>query len=294
MKLVDLNTMEAEFLEAIGYSLFVRKEQYDQWTRALDDCRDTVKRMIFEGYRLRDELVRSVLLRLGLCEDLDRMQRFRYYRENPAQEIHEMAIDEPTFSVNNQDRAHQMCLHNVLHAQDNDANAYGDFSYRPHRQTAPPPPISRNESFFKAFMSFNPPSQNRLSAFGDLGLPSPDDSNRRHSSQRLSLPLLPKPSHTSGNPSMYHPSGYMRQSVDYGQSYSNSTTTCTSAPFPPPGFTESDRLTFRITNPALQPQAPPSYKQDFHPSKFATATTHDADWRFDYHPYRASSSAAAY
>lgn len=66
MKLQDLNTMEAEFLEALGYELFVHRYEFDQWRNALEGCRAHVERMAMEGFQQRDGLVRAVLMRLGL------------------------------------------------------------------------------------------------------------------------------------------------------------------------------------------------------------------------------------
>lgn len=282
--------MEAEFMEIIRYDLFVRMEQFEEWSRALEDCRDAVKRMTFEGYRLRDELVRSVLLQLGLCEGSNKMEIASQYCENPStQDIrNELATKFATLRVNNEDRARQMCLHAIINGQDAATDVYNSFPHRPHRQTAPPPPISRYNSSFNPFMSPKARSRHRLSAFS--GLPSPDASKRRRSSQHLSLPPLPKPSHTSAYPSLYQPPNYLQSPVNFNQAY----TTRKSDILPPPGFTESDRLAVRITEPSLQPRAPPSYKQEFYPSGFATATTHDADWRYEHRPFSSFSSAVPF
>ncbi|ORX56799.1 hypothetical protein DM01DRAFT_1319866 [Hesseltinella vesiculosa] len=43
MNIQDLNIMESEFLEALDYSLFVRDQDYTQWKRSLDSCRQQLR-----------------------------------------------------------------------------------------------------------------------------------------------------------------------------------------------------------------------------------------------------------
>lgn len=45
MKIVDLNIMESEFLEALDYNLFVRQHEFNIWKNLLEECRDRATRM---------------------------------------------------------------------------------------------------------------------------------------------------------------------------------------------------------------------------------------------------------
>lgn len=170
MKLHDLNTMEAEFLEVIGYGLFVRQEEFDQWKHAVEGCRIHVERMSMDGYQYYlDNLIQAVLLSLGLSghqqqpkqqqqqqqqqrhvpppsttfED-DNRRRYKDALEQQERAIWEAALEASRLQVENRQRQHNLYLYAKAHALD----TWGppETPTLPRRQTAPPPPISRQGS----------------------------------------------------------------------------------------------------------------------------------------------------
>ena len=163
MKLHDLNTMEAEFLEVIGYGLFVRQDEFDQWKHAVEGCRIHVERMSMDGYQYYlDNLIQAVLLSLGLCgyqqpkqqqqrhvppsttfED-DSKRRYKDALEQQERAIWEAALEASRLQVENRQRQHNLYLYAKAHALD----TWGppETPTLPRRQTAPPPPISRQGS----------------------------------------------------------------------------------------------------------------------------------------------------
>lgn len=70
MKLRDLNLMEAEFMEALDYSLFVRSQEYNIWKNLIDGCRDRLSHYNNTNPHQRQQLVVSILHTIGL----ERMQ----------------------------------------------------------------------------------------------------------------------------------------------------------------------------------------------------------------------------
>ncbi|KAI7869033.1 cyclin-domain-containing protein [Spinellus fusiger] len=82
MKLQDLNVMEAEFLYALDYNLFVRDTEYSQWKIILDQCRERARMTCFDSYAQREEFIRVTLMSLGLTEDACKQEeRFLYEQE---------------------------------------------------------------------------------------------------------------------------------------------------------------------------------------------------------------------
>ncbi|KAJ8663076.1 hypothetical protein O0I10_001253 [Lichtheimia ornata] len=169
MKLHDLNTMEAEFLEVIGYGLFVCQDEFDQWKHAVEGCRIHVERMSMDGYQYYlDNLIQAVLLSLGLSgqqpkqqqqrhappppqsstttttfED-DNKRRYKDALEQQERAIWEAALEASRLQVENRQRQHNLYLYAKAHALD----TWGppETPTLPRRQTAPPPPISRQGS----------------------------------------------------------------------------------------------------------------------------------------------------
>ncbi|KAI9337086.1 hypothetical protein BD770DRAFT_401374 [Pilaira anomala] len=69
MKVRDLNIMEAEFLEALEYNLFVRKDDYDNWKGLLELCRERSQLSVYDiNSRQRQQLVLLTLQTLGLYQ----------------------------------------------------------------------------------------------------------------------------------------------------------------------------------------------------------------------------------
>ncbi|KAL9560035.1 hypothetical protein MBANPS3_000150 [Mucor bainieri] len=66
MKVHDLNIMEAEFLEALDYNLFVREYDYTVWKHLLEECRDRAQMSYYDGPQQRQQLVLMTLQTLGL------------------------------------------------------------------------------------------------------------------------------------------------------------------------------------------------------------------------------------
>ena len=125
MKLHDLNTMEAEFLEAIGYGLFIKEYEFDQWRRAVDGCRQHVQRMALDG--ADNSLMRDALMRLGLFQDATMLEQQQHA-------VWESAYEASRLQLENSQRQHHLNLY---------AKAHSLVPLRPQRHTAPPPPISR-------------------------------------------------------------------------------------------------------------------------------------------------------
>lgn len=71
MKIHDLNLMEAEFMEALDYSLFVRSQEYNIWKNVIDGCRDRLSHYNNASPHQRQQLVVSILHTIGL----ERMQQ---------------------------------------------------------------------------------------------------------------------------------------------------------------------------------------------------------------------------
>lgn len=67
MKVHDLNIMEAEFLEALDYNLFVREYDYTVWKHLLEECRERAQMSYYDGPQQRQQLVLMTLQTLGLC-----------------------------------------------------------------------------------------------------------------------------------------------------------------------------------------------------------------------------------
>ncbi|KAI9268996.1 hypothetical protein BDA99DRAFT_535081 [Phascolomyces articulosus] len=127
MKLHDLNTMEAEFLEAIGYGLFIREYEFDQWRHAVDGCRAHVQRMTMDHAAVDNTtLMRDVLIRLGLYQET--------FLEQQQQAVWEAAFEASRLQLENNQRQHHLNLY---------AKAHSLVPPRPQRHTAPPPPIGR-------------------------------------------------------------------------------------------------------------------------------------------------------
>ncbi|KAG2237654.1 hypothetical protein BDF21DRAFT_378191 [Thamnidium elegans] len=69
MKVRDLNIMEAEFLEALEYNLFVRKDDYDNWKHLLELCRERSYVSLYDiTSSQRQQLVLLTLQTLGLYQ----------------------------------------------------------------------------------------------------------------------------------------------------------------------------------------------------------------------------------
>ncbi|KAG2220952.1 hypothetical protein INT45_006485 [Circinella minor] len=132
MKLHDLNTMEAEFLEAIGYGLFIREYEFDQWRHSVDGCRAHVQRMAMMVDVDNTALMKDVLIRLGLYQEtlLEQQQQ-----QQQQQHVWEAAFEASRLlQLENNQRQHNLNLY---------AKAHSLVPLRPQRYTAPPPPISR-------------------------------------------------------------------------------------------------------------------------------------------------------
>ncbi|KAI8381152.1 uncharacterized protein BYT42DRAFT_612960 [Radiomyces spectabilis] len=67
MKVNDLNAMEAEFLGALDYNLFVRDTEFFRWRKILEACRERASVMAFEAPLQRQQLIMASLESLGLC-----------------------------------------------------------------------------------------------------------------------------------------------------------------------------------------------------------------------------------
>jgi hypothetical protein len=69
MKVHDLNIMEAEFLEALDYNLFVRQHEYSIWKHLLEECRDRAQISFYDhSPQQRQQLVLMTLQTLGLYQ----------------------------------------------------------------------------------------------------------------------------------------------------------------------------------------------------------------------------------
>ncbi|KAI9485255.1 MAG: cyclin-domain-containing protein [Benjaminiella poitrasii] len=66
MKVHDLNIMEAEFLEALDYKLFVREYEYNTWKRLLEECHERSQMSYYDSPQQRKQLVLLTLQTLGL------------------------------------------------------------------------------------------------------------------------------------------------------------------------------------------------------------------------------------
>lgn len=64
MKVNDLNIMEAEFLEALDYNLFVREHEFGIWKQLLEECKDRIQ--LSSYYDSPQQLVLMTLQTLGL------------------------------------------------------------------------------------------------------------------------------------------------------------------------------------------------------------------------------------
>jgi hypothetical protein len=58
--------MEAEFLEALDYNLFVREHEFGIWKRLLEECRDRAHMSYYDSPRQQQHLVLMTLQTLGL------------------------------------------------------------------------------------------------------------------------------------------------------------------------------------------------------------------------------------
>ncbi|KAI8363852.1 cyclin-domain-containing protein [Choanephora cucurbitarum] len=72
MKVHDLNIMEAEFLEALDYNLFVRQHQFDIWRNLLDECRQKAQLSYYDSPQQRQQLILTTLHTLGLSQTSNR------------------------------------------------------------------------------------------------------------------------------------------------------------------------------------------------------------------------------
>lgn len=66
MNIRDLNLMEAEFMEALDYSLFVRSQEYNIWKHLIDGCRDRLSHYNNTMPLQQEQLVISILYTIGL------------------------------------------------------------------------------------------------------------------------------------------------------------------------------------------------------------------------------------
>lgn len=64
MKIVDLNVMEIEFLEALEYHLFVHEHEFNTWKQLLEECRH---RMVYYPSNPQQVII-SNLQTLGLYQ----------------------------------------------------------------------------------------------------------------------------------------------------------------------------------------------------------------------------------
>lgn len=68
MKVYDLNIMEAEFLEALDYNLFVREHEFNIWKRLLEECYNRNQLSYYDSPQQRQQLVMLTLQSLGLYQ----------------------------------------------------------------------------------------------------------------------------------------------------------------------------------------------------------------------------------
>lgn len=67
MKLRDLNLMEAEFMEALNYDLFVRSQEFNQWKALINVCRDRLScYYVHTRPAEQEQLVINILYAIGL------------------------------------------------------------------------------------------------------------------------------------------------------------------------------------------------------------------------------------
>ncbi|KAI9318541.1 cyclin-domain-containing protein [Dichotomocladium elegans] len=227
IKLDDLNTMEAEFLAAVDYRLFVRDFDFHQWKHAVDGCRVYVDRTSMDGYHFHlDELIQLVLSRLGLCETAKDNNK-RQYKEVLAQQqraIWETAAEVSRLQMENMQRQAQLHTYPTAHALE----TWGppQTPTLPRRQAAPPPPIGYNGKAFH--------SPHRRASFASMMLPNADflfppiDAARK-------FDFFQPPEHLDTRPAKrdHYPPGLVDTSTGYPRPISWSYSTIPDAPATP-------------------------------------------------------------
>lgn len=84
MKVYDLNIMEAEFLEALDYNLFVREHEFNIWKRLLEECFNRNQLSYYDGPQQRQQLVILTLQTLGLYQGNNNNNSFYFYDDHNA------------------------------------------------------------------------------------------------------------------------------------------------------------------------------------------------------------------
>ncbi|KAI8099582.1 uncharacterized protein BX664DRAFT_321651 [Halteromyces radiatus] len=106
MKVQDLNIMEAEFLEALEYNLFVREHDYMNWKTTLDTCRQQHQYLAVSDHPFRrQELIQSTLQSLGLYKPLDEQQNSQDFVETDDDD------DDDDDEVDDEEELFQMMHH---------------------------------------------------------------------------------------------------------------------------------------------------------------------------------------
>ncbi|KAL0091425.1 hypothetical protein J3Q64DRAFT_1723590 [Phycomyces blakesleeanus] len=156
MKLQDLNVMEAEFLDALDYNIFVRDTEYNHWKTVLDRCRERARMTCFESSPEREEFIRVTLVSLGLKEDA-RKQEERYRREQQEERQKresQLQKERLAWEVLQQSNYHRRDYgSNTMNLHFSPLNSSHNRHHRIQKQThlpspsrfvTPPPPISRH------------------------------------------------------------------------------------------------------------------------------------------------------
>ncbi|KAI9006696.1 hypothetical protein CLU79DRAFT_550009 [Phycomyces nitens] len=180
MKLQDLNVMEAEFLDALDYNIFVRDTEYNHWKIVLDRCRERARMTCFDSSPEREEFIRVTLVSLGLKEDA-RKQEERYRREQQEERQRresQLQKERLAWEVLQQSNYHRRDYGNtMLHFSPlTNKHRIQKQSHlpSPSRFVTPPPPISRHSlpkvpihqnndaTYFRRCQDFNPIRVNRF------------------------------------------------------------------------------------------------------------------------------------
>ncbi|KAG0169008.1 hypothetical protein DFQ28_007305 [Apophysomyces sp. BC1034] len=196
MKVHDLNIMEAEFLEALDYNLFVRDNEFVRWKGILDICRDCAQYTSLDNPQQRQKIILTMLKDLGLYED-EQYRREEEEKRRRLQELEELkqrqrALWESSTSYHPAEREYQLFV--MTKNQQQCAQRPGTF----------PPPIGRH-----------PPQKqsSQLPPVGDHLYYNSNDLNRRLSGDCRLAPIQP----SVNTQSSWDPFGYSIHSIDYNQ-----------------------------------------------------------------------------
>ncbi|KAF7728100.1 hypothetical protein EC973_006615 [Apophysomyces ossiformis] len=226
MKVHDLNIMEAEFLEALDYNLFVRDNEFMRWKEVLDLCRDCAQFASLDHPQQRQRTILAMLRNLGLYED-EQQRREEEEKRRRLQEVEELkqrqralweslissssslsSSSSTSYHSSEREREYQLFVVDKKQQQQQQQQQ----QYSSQRPGSFPPPIGRH-AFTKQAAQLPPPVGDRLYF-------NSSDLNRRYSGDCRLAPIQQQSSiqlQSSTSSSSWDPFGYSIHPIDCNQ-----------------------------------------------------------------------------